>query len=157
KLMTENSAEDLRIRRTRKLLQQALIEVTVEKGFANVTVRDICERAMVNRSTFYRHYLDKYDLLEQYMTEVQTVVSEHALIAEKTQQSGEKVPSGLVMLLKHIQEFADFYQMMLGEQGDARFNQMFRRFSENRFRPLLALQEPDPKAPPVDLRLSYIS
>ena len=57
--------EDLRVRRTRKLLQQAFIECTIEKGFAALTVRDITERAMVNRSTFYRHYLDKYDLLEQ--------------------------------------------------------------------------------------------
>lgn len=60
--------EDLRVRRSRKLLQQAFIELTVEKGFANLTVRDVTERAMVNRSTFYRHYLDKYDLLEQYRT-----------------------------------------------------------------------------------------
>lgn len=57
--------EDLRVRRTRTTLQRALIELTVEKGFAAVTVRDICERAMVNRSTFYRHYIDKYDLLDQ--------------------------------------------------------------------------------------------
>ncbi len=62
--------EDLRVRRTRKLLQQAFIELTVEKGFAALTVRDITERAMVNRSTFYRHYLDKYDLLEEYLNEI---------------------------------------------------------------------------------------
>ena len=54
-----DGVEDLRVRRTRKLLQQALIEGTVEKGFAALTVRDITGRAMVNRSTFYRHYLDK--------------------------------------------------------------------------------------------------
>ncbi|MBZ0292889.1 MAG: TetR/AcrR family transcriptional regulator, partial [Anaerolineae bacterium] len=52
--------EDLRVRRTRKLLQQALIELTVERGFSEITVGDIAERAMGNRSTFYRHYLDKY-------------------------------------------------------------------------------------------------
>lgn len=62
--MTQKSetTEDLRVLRTRKLLQQAFIELTVEKGFATLTVRDITKRAMVNRSTFYRHYLDKYDL-----------------------------------------------------------------------------------------------
>src|SRR5258708_1039661 len=65
--------EDLRVQRTRKLLQQALIELTVEMGFAAVTVRDITRRAMVNRSTFYRHYLDKYDLLNQYMADVQAL------------------------------------------------------------------------------------
>jgi AcrR family transcriptional regulator len=58
---------DLRVRRTRKVLKSALIELTIEKGFAAVTVQDIADRAMINRATFYRHYLDKYDLLGQYM------------------------------------------------------------------------------------------
>jgi AcrR family transcriptional regulator len=68
-----DGVEDLRVRRTRKLLTHALIEGTVEKGFAALTVRDITERAMVNRSTFYRHYLDKYDLLEQHLNEIYEV------------------------------------------------------------------------------------
>ncbi|MBA3872687.1 MAG: TetR family transcriptional regulator, partial [Anaerolineae bacterium] len=59
--------EDVRIQRTRQLLQQALIDLTVEMGFAPITVRDITQRARVNRSTFYRYYLDKYDLLNQYI------------------------------------------------------------------------------------------
>jgi Bacterial regulatory proteins, tetR family len=67
---TSEAIEDLRVRRTRKLLQQAFIECTIEKGFAALTVRDITERAMVNRSTFYHHYLDKYDLLEQSINEM---------------------------------------------------------------------------------------
>ncbi len=46
---------NLRVRRTRKLLRNALISLTMEKGFAAVTVRDITERAMVNRGTFYHH------------------------------------------------------------------------------------------------------
>lgn len=50
-------APDLRVRRTRKLLQQALIEGSLKKGFVALTVRDITEYAMVNRSTFYRHTL----------------------------------------------------------------------------------------------------
>ena len=60
----------LRMRRTRKALIQALIELTIEKGFAAITVQDIADRAMVNRATFYRHYLDKRDLLDQYMRAV---------------------------------------------------------------------------------------
>ena len=75
-----DDVEDLRVRRTRKLLQQALIEGTVEKGFAALTVRDITRRAMVNRSTFYRHYLDKYDLLEQHLNEIYEVLEEAGII-----------------------------------------------------------------------------
>ncbi len=138
--------EDLRVRRTRKLLQQAFMELTVEKGFAALTVRDITERAMVNRSTFYRHYLDKYDLLERYMNDI------YELIADNS-------PSCLINLLKHIQQFADFYRVMLGAKGDCHFAQRFRQNTERRFRALfeLASIEPGPNEPPIDLRISCIA
>ena len=53
--MTQNKhlVEDLRVRRTRKSLQNAFIELTIQKNFGSVTVAEITERAMVNRATFY--------------------------------------------------------------------------------------------------------
>lgn len=64
--MNEN---DPRVKRTRQLLKQALFDLLREKGFAAVTVRDICERATLNRATFYAHYVDKYDLIDRIMRE----------------------------------------------------------------------------------------
>ncbi|GLX09632.1 TetR/AcrR family transcriptional regulator [Microbispora sp. NBRC 16548] len=55
---------DRRVRRTRSLLRQAAIEVIREKGFGAARVRDITERADVNRATFYAHYADKYAFAE---------------------------------------------------------------------------------------------
>jgi AcrR family transcriptional regulator len=55
---------DPRVRRTRKLLQDALRSLLREKRFANVTVAEIAERATINRNTFYAHYDDKFSLLE---------------------------------------------------------------------------------------------
>ncbi|WP_433444804.1 TetR/AcrR family transcriptional regulator [Nonomuraea sp. CA-141351] len=55
---------DRRVRRTRSLLRQAAIEVIREKGFRAARVRDITERADVNRATFYAHYADKYAFAE---------------------------------------------------------------------------------------------
>jgi AcrR family transcriptional regulator len=152
--------EDARIQRTRKLLQQALIELSVEMGFATITVRDIARRARVNRSTFYRHYLDKYDLLNQYMDEIQASVTEAALLAEKTEQSGpEKAPPGLLVLVKHVEANADFYRIMLGRNGDPFFTERFRQFSENRYRYLFSQYDlpTDVKAPPIEMRLAYLS
>jgi len=54
---------DPRVKRTRRLLQQALAELLGEKTFQSITVQDITERAEVNRATFYAHFEDKYDLL----------------------------------------------------------------------------------------------
>ena len=160
-----NDSDDLRVRRTRKLLQDALIELTVEKGYAAVTVSDITERAMVNRATFYRHYLDKYDLLEQYvqdlgkMTTVGGMNEEESFTAEKTDPHPQGVPKGLVIMLEHIQRYSDFYRVMLGANGDARFIQRFRQLSEWRYRALLRYfqVEDEAKLPPLELRLSYAS
>jgi len=148
-------SEDLRVRRTRQLLQKALIELTVEKGFGAVTVREITERAMVNRSTFYRHYLDKYELLNEYLKDVNALV--YAYDGE-AMTAGE-APAGLVNLLKHVQQFADFYRVMLGQNGDLAFTERFRQNFYKRFRDLLAVRgsEIDPKAQPLDLMLHYMS
>src|SRR5579859_488128 len=53
---------DPRVRRTRKLLQDALRSLLHEKRLSAISVQDIAERATVNRATFYAHYTDKEDL-----------------------------------------------------------------------------------------------
>jgi len=60
--MPEDST-DRRVRRTRQLLREALMGLTLERGYDHITVQDILDRADVGRSTFYAHYRDKDDLL----------------------------------------------------------------------------------------------
>ena len=57
--------EDRRIRRTKRLLRQALAELMNEKDFKDITVKEITDRADLNRGTFYFHYTDTYDLREK--------------------------------------------------------------------------------------------
>lgn len=57
-----DTATDPRVRRTRKLLQDAFRELVHEKRFSAISVQDITERATVNRATFYAHYRDKEEL-----------------------------------------------------------------------------------------------
>lgn len=155
--MTKNS-DDLRVRRTRALLQKALIDLTIEKGFTEVTVRDITERATVNRSTFYHHYEDKYDLLSQYIEEV------IALIYEGTDDFPpivdiDQPSTGMIRILQHVQENADFYRVMLGKKGDPAFcAQSFRQFIEQQFRSMMPdeLAHVDPSRPPMALSVNYI-
>ena len=67
--MPKEEKDDLRSRRTRKLLQRALVELLADRDFNEITVQDIAERAEVNRATFYAHFDDKYDLLNQWVQE----------------------------------------------------------------------------------------
>lgn len=55
--------EDLRIIRTRKLLSSTLLDMMEETSIERISVIDLCNRAMVNRATFYAHFEDKYHLL----------------------------------------------------------------------------------------------
>lgn len=150
--------EDVRVQRSRELLQRALFELVVEKGFTAVTVRDIATRAKVNRSTFYRHYLDKYDLLNRYLDQLQQQVSEAAVSAESLPVR-ERVPIGLLLLVKHIQDHAAFYRVMLGKDGDQAFTYRFRQLSEQRYRYLFSRvnEITEPHDFPTEMKLRYIS
>jgi len=60
---------DPRVKRTRKLLQDALMELLAEKSFDAITVQDIADRSTINRATFYTHFVDKYELFAAYTHE----------------------------------------------------------------------------------------
>lgn len=62
---------DLRVRRTHKLLLDALLDMLQNQSFDKISVTDICERAMVHRTTFYKHFEDKYSLLMYGIQETQ--------------------------------------------------------------------------------------
>lgn len=57
------------IRRTKRLLSEALLALLQKHSFRKISVGDICEAAMVSRSAFYSHFADKYELLSQCMEE----------------------------------------------------------------------------------------
>lgn len=57
--------EDLRVKRTKKMIRESFINLLYEKCYEKITIREIVENAMINRNTFYLHYQDKADLLEQ--------------------------------------------------------------------------------------------
>jgi AcrR family transcriptional regulator len=65
----EPTKMDPRIRRTRQMLYQSFRELLAEKTFDLITVHDICERATLNRATFYDHFTDKFELLAAMMEE----------------------------------------------------------------------------------------
>ena len=66
--------QDRRIKRTKMLLQNALVDLMLEKAVGKISVKELTQKADVNRSTFYLHYLDIYDMLEQMENEfVETI------------------------------------------------------------------------------------
>ena len=62
--------KDLRIIKTQNLLYASLIKLMKDKSFEEIKVADICNEAYINRSTFYSHYNDKYELLVDFVNEL---------------------------------------------------------------------------------------
>ena len=80
KIINKNEdKEDLRVIRTRKLLSTALFDLMAEKDFSQITVNDICEKAMVRRATFYNHFKDKEDLLNYTLDGIQEELFEKSI------------------------------------------------------------------------------
>ncbi len=121
--MSHEEQSDLRIRRTHKFLQEAMIELITEKGFDAITVGDIAERAMINRATFYRHYQDKYDLVANIFEETATHLVENMKPIHKDSDhiGMENPPEIWIQFFEHVAEFARLYRAMLGNNGSVWF------------------------------------
>ena len=65
--LTNMPQTDLRVVKTLKQIDQALLESLSEMPFEKITVDQLCQTAIINRSTFYKYYKSKYDLMEQYL------------------------------------------------------------------------------------------
>lgn len=123
--------EDLRVRRTRLLLKQALIDLCVEKGFAAVSVGVIAERAMVNRVTFYRHFHDKYDLaravFDDAIEELQKEMGPpRRSLGQIAKISAATVPLPFVRFFEHIAANRRLYTAMMRSNGDPWFSAHIR-------------------------------
>ena len=69
--------EDLRVRKTKANLYKGLIELMQEKEFEDIKVIDICNKSLINRSTFYDHFNDKFELLNSFMNDLKKELLEH--------------------------------------------------------------------------------
>jgi AcrR family transcriptional regulator len=107
---TKTKGDDLRIRRTYKLLGEALYSLLEEKSFDDLSVIDICERAMIHRTTFYRHFEDKYHLMAYC---VQRLTEEFA--AASLAIYDEKNPKAyhLDVIRRTLRHFAEHKRMIL--------------------------------------------
>jgi AcrR family transcriptional regulator len=119
--------EDLRVRRTHKLLWEALMAELSERKFGEITVRDICERAMVHRTTFYKHYEDKYALLEQGMRQMYDTLLAEVNSPAKT-ISADTITREFERLFEHVAQHKQFYTLMLSGDGIGRFQKLVKDY-----------------------------
>src|SRR5260370_41396089 len=111
-------ADNLRVKRNKILLREALIALIEARGFNTLTVGALTERAMVSRAAFYRNYQDKYDLVEQIFEEALST------LFKAVDEPGLDHPASVwVRFFDHIAEYDRLYRALLGKKGSPWFVQ----------------------------------
>ena len=132
--MTQDLATDRRILRTRLAIQAAFVDLVKEKGFDALSITDITARANINRGTFYLHYSDKYDLLEQIeagiIHNLQGIIQQAgALDVVDSNILVEPLPV-MVEFFEYLRNNAPVMHAVLGLRGDIAFQTRLKRAIE---------------------------
>lgn len=109
--------EDRRVQRTRGMLQEALVDLMIQKGYEPITVQDILDRANVGRSTFYAHYVDKEQLLVDNINQLRDFlkpqINTRMVLTEREKFRFEFS----FALLQHVQSHRKLYRATVGKQS----------------------------------------
>ncbi len=112
--------EDRRVRRTKKLLTQALMELLEEKQINEITVKELTDLADMNRGTFYLYYKDIFDMLEKIEDGLFAALDDIVSLHEKDDVSRQPKPI-LLDLFRFIGENREICSVLLSPHGDMNF------------------------------------
>lgn len=108
---------DRRVRRSQRMLHEALRSLIVEKGYDRVTVQDVIDRADVGRATFYAHFRDKDDLLMSGLEEMRQSLQQQLATFPRTR--GDRLGDGLGftrVLFDHAEGHRRDYRALVGSR-----------------------------------------
>ncbi len=111
---------DRRVRKTKKQLRQGLAELLAQKPVKSITVREISELVDINRGTFYLHYKDIYDMVEQIQNEM--FEEFNAIIDAHRPDRLKKTPLPMLTdIFQYMSENSEMAAVLMSKNGDAAF------------------------------------
>lgn len=148
----KKAKDDQRTRMTRRLLQGALVDLMREKPIRDVTVKELCQRADVNRSTFYLHYQDIYSLMEELEGEISHELT--AALSQMPQAADQDAFSSFyTAIFALFARHAELCEILLGENGDKAFVEQV--FAMGREKCVSEWGRAYPKAPKTRVEMYY--
>ncbi len=160
--MSQDSPIDRRITRTKAAIREALAACVNEAGFDDLSVKDITSRAGINRGTFYLHYHDKSELMQQIQAEVILEI-ERIILASAPMRLADLADRVtplpvVVCLFSYLRENAALINALLKQKGDVAFHSQIRCALERNLREVgfLAGTEPEQFQVPANYLISYV-
>ncbi len=154
--MTEPSSIDRRSRRTKRALQSALLNLAEEKDLESISVREITDRADINRATFYLHFRDKDDLVSSALDALfdEVTAEDRAFTDQHQTLSPNVVPEPLVTLFRNLERRRHLFYRLFSGADQSGFVTRLQLFEEEQFMRIWNDMDltPDPGTPPVEVR-----
>jgi AcrR family transcriptional regulator len=130
---------DRRVKRTQRLLAEALISLTLEKGYEAVSIRDITDRADVAYATFFRHYEAKDALLDEV---VDVILDDMSHLLQAGLSAPEQQAAVGTQIFAYVQAHRELCHVLFGSRGKDRLIELLQT-SEQEF-PVLDASAPIP-------------
>lgn len=118
--------EDLRIVKTKKSLYEGLLIMMKDTSFEDIKVSDICNVSLVNRSTFYDHFSDKYELLISLIHDLEEELSEKLATNQVLTSAKDYYMSMIATLFQHISDNVEIYSSIIKNNNNGIASDMFR-------------------------------
>ena len=119
--------ESRKTKYTRTALKDSLIELMKKKSISKITIKELCETADINRTTFYSHYEDQYQLLKS--------IEEETYLWAKEAIEGFSGKTNKNDTIKYIEKIFDYLiengnhiRVLMSEQGDIDFQRNLLSF-----------------------------
>ena len=143
---------DLRTKRTYKLLQDSLFELLAKKSFDEIKVNDICELAMIHRTTFYSHFSDKYELLEYCISEIEKEITGNLKLYSYTNL--EEFYTNMIMsVLNYIDKNRKFFRSIFKKNEDTGLLKIFTHTCISYISDMLKKEEENNIVHPVPIEI----
>lgn len=127
---------DKRVRYTKMFLKESLIKLMNDKPISRITIKELCEEAEINRATFYAHYRDQYDLLEQTENELTDEVN-HCIDSLVEDPNVNRLRQVTLEIIKIIATNLECVRVLWGKNGDMKFQEHMSQIFREQFISLL--------------------
>lgn len=109
------NADDRRVKMTKKILKESLIEIMHTKPIHEISIKKICEIADINRSTFYHHYQSPQELYDDIINDLSV---DFNTILEKSKEKGALQTAVIAEMLTYVENRRELFLVILSDKGN---------------------------------------
>jgi AcrR family transcriptional regulator len=111
--------ETRRVRMTKRLMKDALLELLAQKNLSSISVKELCETADVHRTTFYLHYTDTADLLREIEQDFLDQIPTPPRVIDEPSQ--EQLLEATTVFFDYVKQNGDTIRILFSESSESSF------------------------------------